>query len=252
MDTNDVLANCTVKGNIVTLPQVNLDRNQYVQVKKKFENIGGKWKGGKVSGFVFDKTSSPTELIKRILKGENVNLKKEFQFFATPLVLANKLVEYADLKPEDTVLEPSAGQGSIIEAICKDTVITPDCFELMEENRSILEELRLHHSVQFRFNIIGEDFLKSDNKTYSKIIANPPFSKNQDITHVYKMYDKLDRGGRLVSIMSNHWRKSKNKKESEFRSWLNAKGVQLIELGINEFKESGTAVSSVILILNKD
>ena len=51
MTKEEVLQKCTIEGNIVKLPNVQLDRNEYLEVKKALELIGGKWKGGKVFGF---------------------------------------------------------------------------------------------------------------------------------------------------------------------------------------------------------
>ena len=104
---------------------------------------------------------------------------------------------------------------------------------------------------ELNFNLINFDFLKSDNKSYSKIIANPPFSKNQDITHVYKMFEKLNRGGRIVTIMSKHWQNSTNKKESEFRNWIEKLKAEVLEIKAEAFKKSGTSISSVIVTINK-
>lgn len=243
MNKIEVLQNCRVENTIVKLPNVQLDRKQYLEVKKALELIGGKWKGGKVSGFVF--AVDPTDLLNQIANGENRNLKKEFQFFATPSGLAEKLVYYAGLRNHDTILEPSAGRGAIIEHINKQCSVVPDCFELMEVNKIILNKTGL------KFNLVGDDFLKSDNKEYSKIIANPPFSKNQDITHVYKMFSKLSRGGRIVTIMSKHWQNSKNKKETEFKNWLEELEAKVIEVNAGEFKESGTSIATVIVLIDK-
>ena len=88
-----ILKDCTVDGNVVKLPNIKLDRKEYLEVKKALELIGGKWKGGKVAGFVF--ASDPTDLLNQIANGEKRNLKKEFQFFATPEKLAAYLVELA-------------------------------------------------------------------------------------------------------------------------------------------------------------
>jgi len=239
----EVLQNCKVEGNIVKLPENQLDRKVYLEVKKSLELIGGKWKGGKVFGFVFN--SDPTDLLNKIANGEKRNLKKEFQFFETPDDLVEKLIYLADLKNHDTVLEPSAGQGAIIKHINNCCSVVPDCFELMETNRMILINKELN------FNLINFDFLKSDNKSYSKIIANPPFSKNQDITHVYKMFEKLNRGGRIVTIMSKHWQNSTNKKESEFRNWIEKLKAEVLEIKAEAFKKSGTSISSVIVTINK-
>jgi hypothetical protein len=62
MTTNEeVLQNCTVEGTTVKLPNVQLDRKLYQEVAKALELIGGKWKGGKVFGFVF--ATDPTDLL---------------------------------------------------------------------------------------------------------------------------------------------------------------------------------------------
>ena len=87
----EVLHNCTVEGTTVKLPNVQLDRKLYQEVAKALELIGGKWKGGKVSGFVF--ATDPTDLLDQIANGEKRNLKKEFQFFATPEKLADELID---------------------------------------------------------------------------------------------------------------------------------------------------------------
>lgn len=243
MNKIEVLQYCKVEGNVIKLPDTQLDRKEYLEVKKALELIGGKWKGGKVAGFVFK--TDPTDLLNQIANGEKRNLKKEFQFFATPTTLAEKLVYYADLKNHDTILEPSAGQGAIIEHINKQCSVVPDCFELMEVNKIILNKTGL------KYELIGDDFLKSDSKEYSKIIANPPFNKNQDITHVYKMFDKLNRGGKIVTIMSKHWQNSTNKKETEFRNWLEKLEAEVIEINAGEFKESGTSIATVIVLIDK-
>ena len=243
MELLEILKECVTEGNVVKLPQVDLDRNQYLKVKKSLEGIGGKWKGGKVSGFVF--STDPTDLLGEISGGVKINLKKDFQFFATPSDLAKRLVELAELDSSDDVLEPSAGQGAIIEHI-NSFGLTPDCYELMEQNRIVLD------SSDLNFELKGDDFLKSkSDKKYSKIIANPPFSKNQDIDHVYKMYDVLEPGGELVTIMSTHWQSSSNKKETSFRSWLMEMNHEVIELNKGEFKTSGTSVATDIVMISK-
>jgi len=90
MTKEQILQNCTVEGNIVKLPNIQLDRKDYQEVARALELIGGKWKGGKIMGFVF--ITNPSELLIQISNGEKRNLKKEFQFFATPEKLADKLV----------------------------------------------------------------------------------------------------------------------------------------------------------------
>ncbi|WP_407491706.1 DNA methyltransferase family protein [Elizabethkingia anophelis] len=210
---------------------------------KKLELIGGKWKSGKVQGFVFEK--DPTELLYQVSNGEKRNIKKEFQFFGTPDTLANRLVELADLSNYDLILEPSAGQGAIIKAINKVSSAVPDCYELMDVNVSILNKSNL------RFNLMGDDFLKHNGKLYSKIIANPPFTKNQDIDHLKEMYKCLGPGGRLVCITSESWVIGTQKKQIEFKEWLWSVNAEIIDIPRGAFKESGTMVGGKIVIINK-
>ncbi len=266
----EVLKQCTVEGMIVKLPPVQLDRKVYNDVAKALQGIGGKWKGGKVAGFVFP--HDPTELLEQVQGGEKKNLKKEFQFFATPDELADMLVEMADIQEGHLVLEPSAGQGAIIEAIYRafprtmkgpndDPCVTVDYYELMPQNREILDKKfggligepdTTKNNAQGRTSAMGNDFLLAhEHIKYDRIVANPPFSKNQDIDHVRKMYSVLKEGGRMVSVMSPHWRFASDKKESEFRSWLDQLDANTYQLDKGTFKTSGTMVRSVVVMIDK-
>lgn len=238
-----VLQNCKVEGTVVKLPNVQLDRKLYQEVAKSLELIGGKWKGGRVYGFVF--ATDPTELLDQIANGEKQNLKKEFQFFATPEELADTLVYLSNINHSDTILEPSAGQGAIIKSINKVTDVVPDCYELMDVNRTILNKSGL------RFNLIGIDFFSNNRKTYSKIIANPPFSNNQDIDHLIEMYKCLSQCGRLVCITSESWVNGTQKKQIDFKNWLEEVGAEILDIEKGTFKQSGTMVGGKIVIIDK-
>lgn len=249
MTAEQTLQNCTVEGNVVKLPDTVLDRKVYLEVKKALELIGGSWKGGKVAGFVF--SQDPTELLNQVANGEKRNLKKEFQFFGTPERLCDELVYLANIKPTDEVLEPSAGQGAIVKSIIKqhpDMIV--DCYELMPTNQMILKDVK-------GAKIVGEDFMNSPDrrfnyiKQYDKIVANPPFSKNQDIDHVLMMHDRLKKSGTLVTIMSTHWLNSTNKKETSFKKWLDSKEHTLKKIEAGEFKESGTSVATMLVTIKK-
>jgi 16S rRNA G1207 methylase RsmC len=181
----------------------------------------------------------------QIANGENRNLKKEFQFFATPDPLADTLVELAELNDTAEILEPSAGQGAIVKAIHKSTwqARTVWGYEAMDVNQKFLEKIP-------GFRLLGDDFLTCDT-SFDRIIANPPFSKNQDIVHIRKMYDQLSHGGRLVSIASTHWQHSSNKKEVQFKEWLQTVGAKIKNVEKGAFKESGTNVAAVIIVIDK-
>lgn len=244
MTKEQVLQDCQVEGMIVKLPSTQLDRNLYMDVAKSLQLIGGKWKGGKTQGFVFNE--DPTELLEQIATGEKRNLKKEFQFFGTPDSLADRLVELAEININDRVLEPSAGQGEIIKAINRQyPKMDVECFELMPVNKIFLNKISTAI-------LIGDDFLTVDEPLgFDKIVANPPFNKNQDIDHIRMMYSLLKQKGRLVSISSKHWQQSSNKKEVAFKNWLKEIKADIIEVDGGEFKESGTIIATVIIVINK-
>lgn len=248
METKEILKNCTISGHIVKLPNTTLSRNEYLDVKKSLELIGGKWKGGKTYGFVFNE--DPTELLKQIASGEKRNLKKEFQFFETPPTLADKMVSLANVSTEHLILEPSAGQGAIVKAINK---VLPDkivlCVELMEINRTILEKLPTA-------NVCDNDFLNIQSAVllrtkFDRIIANPPFSNNSDIKHIYQMYKYLKVGGRLVTVASKHWQISENKTETEFKNWIKKVNAKVKDIPAGTFKDSGTLISACLIIIDK-
>jgi len=246
MNKEEVLKNCTIEGNIVKLPDTQLDRKLYQDVAKSLNLIGGKWKGGKVMGFVFQE--DPTELLAQISNGEKRNLKKEYQFFGTPEGLADKLVLLAGISKDHYILEPSAGQGAIVKAINR---VHPfhivHCFELMPINQTFLSKIDT-------VNLISDDFLStpiSGRNTYDRIIANPPFTKNQDIDHIKQMYNRLGENGRLVSVASLSWVSGSQKKQIEFREWLLSLNAQVLDIEPGTFKESGTMVGGKIIVIDK-
>lgn len=237
MEVIEILKQCKVIGNVAILPDIQLDRKTYLDVAKKIELIGGKW-DRKNKGFLF--TQDPSELLGIIANGEKKNIKKEYQFFATPEELAERLT--CEI-PQDTktILEPSAGQGAIIKAINK---LRPDIkvfsCELMELNRKQFVGDSTH---------LEDDFLMlSPKNKFDVVIANPPFAKNQDIEHFYKMVEHATR--KIISIMSTHWLYSNGKKEKAFREFLVNKNAIIEEIPAGTFKESGTNVKTCLVILN--
>ena len=105
------------------------------------------------------------------------------------------------------------------------------------------------------FNVLKEgDFLKVVvEKRYNAVVANPPFSRQQDIDHVSKMLDVVKPGGVVVSVMSAGIEFRENKKTKEFKEKLDRECSKwsVEKLPENSFKESGTEVNSVIIVAVK-
>jgi len=262
----DEIALMEINGNRMDLPS-SIRFKHYTEIKRILETAGGKYKN---NGFVFN--SDAQEIYDRLMGGEKVNDKKKFQFYATLEKMASKVIDFACIQEGDLVLEPSAGQGGIADFIPKNATV--EVVEIMEANRKVLKEKG--------YNLVGDDFLKLEGeKVYDKIVANPPFTNNQDIKHLKHMYKLLKEGGTVVCIMSTGWLYNYNKTHIEFRKWLGLQPyytdvqvramansykpetfarqnedrfdeqvlIQTFKEG--EFKESGTNVQTCIVVINK-
>jgi phospholipid N-methyltransferase len=251
-NSQEVLQACTVEGTIVKLPADQLDRKVYLDTKKKLEHIGGKWKGGKTFGFVFD--HDPTELLEQIANGEDRNLKKETQFFPTPKEVIDLMLSKVSIFAHTCVLEPSAGRGAIVDVLLSEEHFPIGNVTMVEKDP--LHRIYLKQQIDEAWNTKAKledctDFLEYDIPEFiSVILANPPFNKNQDIDHILKMYDGLHHGT-IVTLASKHWELSDNKKERFFRKWLKVVGAEVTPIDQGAFKESGTMIATNLIVIKK-
>ena len=243
-NVEEILKHCTLEDGVLKLPKVQFNKKSYAEAKKWIEEAGGSWQSGKIQGFTFP--FNPERVFSILKEGKRCNLQQEYQFFETPAEVADWLVMLAGgINEADTVLEPSAGRGALIKAIHRACPsVTVECYELMPENREFLYSLD-------NVIILDEDFTKDSVGSYTKIIANPPFSGNQDIEHVRIMYKLLEKGGTLAAITSSHWKIASEKKCVDFRNWLEEVHGEVFEIGAGEFKESGTSISTMAVVIRK-
>lgn len=243
-----ILGECRVEGNTLFLPDRQLDRPTYQAVNKVLVNIGGKW-NRKAKGHVFT-DGDPAELLNNVLMtGETVDLKKQYQFFPTPRAVAEQMCQMAELDSTCVVLEPSCGKGDLA-----DVVFEAGVKELvgLELNR----EMEKHLTGKSYVTFVGVDFLElvqadDIDHEWSRIVMNPPFTKQQDIDHILAAYDILSPGGILVSVVSEAPFFWSNKKAIAFREFLDSHGAEMVKLDEGAFKESGTMVRTRIIKLEK-
>lgn len=233
----EVLENGRVDENKFYLPDTQLDRKLYTAVNKVLSALGGKW-NRKAKAHIFD--TDITDTIDEVLStGEYTDKKKEFQFFETPQTIVDMILERAGDLLDKTVLEPSAGKGAIASQINAREL---DVVELMDENRQFL--------VDHGYNVVGEDFLdESITKEYDVILANPPFTRQQDIDHVTKMIRLAKE--KVVTIMSPSFTFRDNKKSKDFREMLDQYTTTIEEIDEGEFKESGTTIRTLLVTVEK-
>ncbi len=264
--TLNILEACTVRDNIVYLPPVTLDRQEYLAVNKILEELGGKW-NRKVKGHLYDQ--DPSEMFDAVLlSGEIAIAKKEYQFFPTPADIAAQICQMADMHFELQVLEPSAGTGNIIKQLFRCfSMVHLTAVELNPKNIIELNKLKQIPEIESpaclkvqqdadycSFNIIEGDFLITQlDPIFDRVIMNPPFSKQQDIDHITKAFSLLKPEGILVSIVSESVFYRSNRKTLEFREKiLNSENTkEVIDLESGAFSESGTNVKTRIIKLQK-
>lgn len=165
--------------------------------------------------------------------------------FATPVALAARVVEEADIHPGDRILEPSAGTGRLIDAALLpwrwsgELVAVERNYDLV---RNLVERYR-------GATVIHADFLEcgADLGTFDRIIMNPPFENQADIKHVLHAAKLLKPGGRLVAIMSAGVTFRENHPATAFREFVESRDGTIEALPADSFKESGTGVNAVLV-----
>ena len=235
--------------------QGQLDRKQYTSINEVLETIGLK-RSRKDKAHIADCSGEELiEAIDDIIDSREVETLKEtikkFQFYETPKEVAEYLVELANIQVWEDVLEPSSWHGAIVDEINKSKCRTIFMYEL-DQNKVIFLVDKYHNKenrVWDRWYSINQwDFLNMLSVVkVPKIIANPPFSKSQDVKHILKMYETLYEGGRLVSVASASIKTREGKLYEELRN-LNPEYYDLPEWS---FKESWTMVNTVIVVINK-
>lgn len=239
--TDDVAATLRAshtEGDRLMLPP-DLPRPAYVAVNRALEGLGGKW-DRRARAHVFPGPAG--ELVTAALDDGHVIPPQSFGYFPTPPDVAARLVHEARVEPWHTILEPSAGQGALLDAI---GVEVPDAaltvIELLEANCAVLREKGYHP--------VCGDFTRIAVRPVDRVVMNPPFERKADIDHVCRAYGMLKPGGRLAAIMSAGSVQRLDRKTRAFGELLDARG-DVTYLPEDAFRESGTRVRTIMVTLD--
>lgn len=236
------LALLTVDGTKLQLPKQQLQH--YDEISRRMGKAGGRYVTGRKQ-FVFDDGVDCADLLRRLVAGETVNFQQEYQFFATP---EGKAVEAAE-EIRSTLgtlrgkrgLEPSAGTGAL-----------GNVARQMGADMVVIEAWNVN-AIKLRaqgYDVIERDFLTvtpEEIGTFDFVLANPPFTRNQDIQHVMHMLQFIRPGGALSVIMSTAWLEGKTKAHAQFKDFLATQDVTVTAIKAGAFKESGTVVPTLRL-----
>jgi predicted RNA methylase len=184
-----------------------------------------------------------------IITGETEDLKKKFQFFPTPLNIAELMCRLAELSADSRVLEPSCGEGDLADVIHEQGVAALTGIELNPDKERYLADKPYQA-------MVGVDFLEfaksGQSHDYTHIVMNPPFSCQQDVDHIRSAFEILNSGGVLVSVVSVSPFFRTNKKSADFRDWLDANSAEVIDVPAGAFKASGTNIPTRIIKIVKE
>jgi hypothetical protein len=131
-------------------------------------------------------------VITEIITSGCVPDQKSHQFYPTPLSVATKAIELANIQEGDECLEPSAGQGGLADLMPQSTL----CVEVSPLHCEILKAKN--------YSCIEQDFIayaKESNRQFDKIVMNPPFSEGRAVEHVTAAFRLLKKGGTLVAVL---------------------------------------------------
>lgn len=247
-----ILSECTQDGQIVRINSGQLTRPMYKEVNSVLVAIGGKWSRS-AKGHVFEEPANEiSDMLEGcIVTGLAIPLRPS-GYFKTPRAVAEHMCDLAGIHKDMKVLEPSGGSGDLANVIatrkpCTLIIIEKD-FKLIR----VLEEKFWRHPKVDRppyIQIIEGDFF-DHNEKYDAIVMNPPFIRLSEIDHIMHAWDCLTFSGKVVSVASSSITFRREKKAVVFREFLNQNG-RIEELPEGSFKDSGTMVKSVLVVLEK-
>jgi len=225
----------------------------WAQVKKVFVALGAEWKT-RAKGFLFPPGVDGEGVLELALQTGRIVDPKVVGFFPTPDPLADMVVEMMNpsraslLGRKLRVLEPSAGKGSLIRALARwmPNECEVDYCELLPENQA--ELLLSCQGASFK----AADFLGwLPPAPYDAVLMNPPFSSKDDARHVLHAWNHALRpGGRLAAIMSAGVLYRDDTLTKVVRELILQNG-RFVSLPADAFKESGTAVATVVALADK-
>ena len=220
---------------------------EYDKLKPIIEHLGGHWRE-KFKCFVFGedvKDKIDYYLEHGVEISERYKWQEETQFYPTPTSVAKHVVELAEIEEGNSVLEPSAGWGNLLDPInvkCDILAVEP-----LMENSNVLRKKGYNHCVT-----TFEEFAEHNTQKFDRVVMNPPFSGQRDIKHVWMAYNLLKPGGVLVAIISENALYYQTETSDKFRTFLKHRNTLVENVPTRAFAESGTTIETVIVKIIKE
>lgn len=224
------------------LPERQLPRPLYLAVDKVLKGAGGKWhQGTRTHRFARD----PRGLLRlAVSTGMAINRQQRDQAFFTPPEVADLLVGHLGDLTGCSILEPSAGEGALCDALIR-AGADRNLIQCCERDPDSASRLRAKGYLVWQ-----ADFLQlnpEESEHFDRLIMNPPFADRQDVRHVSHALRFLNLSGILVAVMSASTLTRSDRLTQDFRRSVSDLGGEWHPLPPGAFKESGTNVATTVL-----
>ena len=227
-----------------------LERKQYLDVKKVLETFGGKYvPNAKIFQFQYNLSQGFLDSLEKTIE-ENPNIRKELQFFPTPDSIAQEMFCALHNSRElnfntDWVLEPSCGHGALLNVLSDFKLVQANDVSQMQ-----IEIAKIFHPT-VSYGVI--DFLEFKPKDpdgkllrYDVIMMNPPYTKMAYIDHVLHAYHLLAPGGAIVALVPQQLNTSA--KGKQFEEFLSVHGNHYCNFDGGEFNDTNIGTRIITFV----
>lgn len=194
----------------------------------------------------------PDDVTDRDIREKSTALCKDLSFYPTPDAVIRKLLAEVHIDAESHVLEPSAGDGSIVRALLAKGARV-DAVEVEPGRVRALQELERGDR---RLTVTHANFLTMPPRpVYSHVVMNPPFYGVHFMQHVMRAYEFLRPGGKLVAVLPASVEFNESKQHDAFRKWAKKHSERysqlFTDLPAESFAAAGTRINTVYILLHK-
>lgn len=248
--TLGLLALIETEGHLARITQ-QLDRADYVRVQKVLKAVEAPWVRG-LQAHAFSAGTDARAVIDKVIVTGSVDTARDVGWFATPPKLAAALAALCEIGHESIVLEPSAGEGALVEAARR-----RGAKKVYAVERDRVRRARLYGRGDDVSVLEWDDFLDAAPRALgvNRVLMNPPFckvGKGDHLDHVLHAFACLVPGGRLAAILPAGVEFRQDRRHAGFRSWVAERGGEITRLPSGSFKASGTSVEAVTLVVDKE
>lgn len=136
----------------------------------------------------------------RPAKAKGTAVAKDLQFYRTPAAAADRLIERAGIRSGMRVLEPSCGDGALLEALRRHAVK-----QRLDDLRATgieVDPTRAEATRAKGFGVHVGNFLQTQpNPVFDVVVMNPPFYRKHYQKHIEHARKFLKPGGRILAIL---------------------------------------------------